>query len=371
MNKDIHLENMISDFKNIRQEFLSLDLDKRREYRFPDRFKGITKLLSKEHLQKLSMTEAENIYLNLRTGDRGSRARNLYHFLKNDITKIRESFIYLLYGADEPHKRFTEVIRGEKKLHGVKEDLISTLLHFLEPYRFGIWNKAARDGLKDIGRTPRGVLGESDGRKYERFNECVRAISTKYEFPELDVIDWFIAMISHNELDLKYKRKSRPMISDNRPKAVPPMKEGPPQRSISQSSTINRNGKVTRRVKDAESSTCQVCGEPIVLPGGERYYCEVHHIQPLGSEHGGDDHDTNAICLCPNHHAEMHCGLFFIEPGTREIIYYDSKHKYHGLFLRENQNPEASYFHKIDEETLKYHRDIICSWTTSMVVEDL
>jgi hypothetical protein len=50
---------------------------------------------------------------------------------------------------------------------------------------------------------------------------------------------------------------------------------------------------------------CEVagCRHPMFMDAGNRPYCEVHHIGPLGV----DDPD-NVACLCPAHHREVHHG---------------------------------------------------------------
>jgi len=56
---------------------------------------------------------------------------------------------------------------------------------------------------------------------------------------------------------------------------------------------------------------CQVCQHRIEVGGG-RYYCEGHHLRPLGREHRGPPEASNVVILCPNHHAEFDLFLFAI-----------------------------------------------------------
>ena len=50
------------------------------------------------------------------------------------------------------------------------------------------------------------------------------------------------------------------------------------------------------------SVKCQVCGERIECADGS-FYAEVHHIRPLGGNHGGHDIQENMLILCTTHHA--------------------------------------------------------------------
>ncbi len=50
----------------------------------------------------------------------------------------------------------------------------------------------------------------------------------------------------------------------------------------------------------------QNCQNSKFLTGMERNYCEVHHLVPLAE--GGADTPENSVCLCANHHRELHFG---------------------------------------------------------------
>lgn len=78
----------------------------------------------------------------------------------------------------------------------------------------------------------------------------------------------------------------------------------PAQRGQTTTYRIIRDTALARLVKVRHNYECQICGEWIDLPNGERY-AEAHHIRPLGSPHDGPDRIENIICVCPNHHAEL------------------------------------------------------------------
>ena len=78
----------------------------------------------------------------------------------------------------------------------------------------------------------------------------------------------------------------------------------PPERIETTVYRILRDTAKARRVKQLHEFLCQVCGETITLPDGRRY-AEAHHIRPLGGSHNGTDEESNMLCLCPNHHAEL------------------------------------------------------------------
>ncbi len=60
---------------------------------------------------------------------------------------------------------------------------------------------------------------------------------------------------------------------------------------------------IAREVKLIRNNTCQICETRL---GTENHpYSEVHHIQPLGRPHIGDDILGNMICVCPNCHKKL------------------------------------------------------------------
>lgn len=53
---------------------------------------------------------------------------------------------------------------------------------------------------------------------------------------------------------------------------------------------------------------CEVpgCDNAMFLCTGDKPYCEVHHLEWLSS--GGMDAPDNVVCVCANHHRELHFG---------------------------------------------------------------
>ena len=76
----------------------------------------------------------------------------------------------------------------------------------------------------------------------------------------------------------------------------------PPRRIEVTTLRVIRDTAEARRLKDHYDYKCQVCGERIECADGS-FYAEVHHIRPLGGNHGGQDIRDNMLVLCPTHHA--------------------------------------------------------------------
>jgi putative restriction endonuclease len=76
-----------------------------------------------------------------------------------------------------------------------------------------------------------------------------------------------------------------------------------PERKESTVQRIVRDTKQAAIVKKIYGHHCQVCRERIEHQAG--FYSEGAHIRPLGRPHAGDDHISNLLCLCPNHHTML------------------------------------------------------------------
>ncbi len=74
---------------------------------------------------------------------------------------------------------------------------------------------------------------------------------------------------------------------------------------------FDRNYPAINELKTLYKNECQVCGNTIHL-GGDKYYCEGHHLRPLGRDHKGEDDVSNVVILCPDHHVEFDYFLFAI-----------------------------------------------------------
>lgn len=90
-----------------------------------------------------------------------------------------------------------------------------------------------------------------------------------------------------------------------------------PSRKETLVSRIIRNTKISQNVKTIYENTCQVCGIKLTTSNGP--YSEGAHILPLGKPHNGPDHESNILCLCPNHHVLLDGFAFSITENGRLI----------------------------------------------------
>jgi len=110
-----------------------------------------------------------------------------------------------------------------------------------------------------------------------------------------------------------------------------------------QVSRLIRNTKVTQLVKSNYDGMCQLCGYRLEIAPG-KYYCEGHHLRPVGKPHSGDDCVENVICVCPNCHVRLDYSLVEIDVSLLKV----SKHlispasiAYHNRLCRRNNRRES------------------------------
>lgn len=103
----------------------------------------------------------------------------------------------------------------------------------------------------------------------------------------------------------------------------------PPKKVKAEITRIIRDTEMTYRLKYEHGFRCVVCGDRLCRRDGHPY-AEAHHLRPLGGKHNGPDIMTNAIVLCPNHHAEFDLGAMGIHPQSGRIDHVDAKNRWRG-----------------------------------------
>jgi len=84
---------------------------------------------------------------------------------------------------------------------------------------------------------------------------------------------------------------------------------------------IVRDPELVRNLKALYENRCQLCDTTVELKTG--YYCEAHHVRPLGNPHNGPDTKSNLLVVCPNCHVKLDFAAIQIE--TKK--FRSNKHK--------------------------------------------
>ena len=116
---------------------------------------------------------------------------------------------------------------------------------------------------------------------------------------------------------------------------------------------IQRNDQIVRELKQRYDDTCQLCGDHR-QQGDDVGYSNVHHIKPLGSQHGGPDSKANMLVLCPTHHDDFDNGMLTVDPETLTIT-----HDYEETLTGEAMTVKRS--HSLDTQFLAYHNQTIAN----------
>ena len=129
-------------------------------------------------------------------------------------------------------------------------------------------------------------------------------------------------------------------------KSLKPSYESP-SRVTSTTNRIQRNVKVSEKVKGIYNHRCQVCDAFLPSPSGP--IAIGAHIQGLGRPHNGPDIIENMLCLCPNHHDQFDNFSYYIDPVNLEIV---------GLDDFKGKKINIDKRHKINSEFLQYHKEL-------------
>jgi|GEM_PF-4975714 len=123
---------------------------------------------------------------------------------------------------------------------------------------------------------------------------------------------------SHFKLRPKeYESAYSKLVQKNIPECVDlPQAPNLPERIATTISRILRDSVLVATLKRRYNFKCQICGTRLELPNGF-FYCEAHHIRPLGAPHNGFDEESNLVIVCPNHHVLLDYGAI---PLAKELL---------------------------------------------------
>ena len=102
----------------------------------------------------------------------------------------------LLYIQDESiriEKRVEDVLKGDKQLHGVTQNLLTGLFHTFHPDKYGAWSNRSEEALKRIKRDP--IKTTSVGKNYVAINEALGKLANELntELTTVDAFMWYIS----------------------------------------------------------------------------------------------------------------------------------------------------------------------------------
>jgi predicted restriction endonuclease len=127
-----------------------------------------------------------------------------------------------------------------------------------------------------------------------------------------------------------------------------------PDRRTGQVLRVVRDTTQSRIVKELYSYKCQICGWTTYSPRLKtKWYCEAHHVQPLGKKYKGPDHASNILAMCPTHHCMMDLGVLAIDPSSLQVLSRDKQ------AVSQEQRLTLKREHGLNQKYLKFHLDNI------------
>jgi predicted restriction endonuclease len=100
-----------------------------------------------------------------------------------------------------------------------------------------------------------------------------------------------------------------------------------PSRTTTTVHRIMRDSDIVAQLKRLYLYRSQICSTRLEFNSG--YYCEAHHLKPLGVPHNGPDIKDNIIIVCPNHHVLLDYGALQLDIKSLEL----NKHAVTPAFL--------------------------------------
>jgi hypothetical protein len=67
---------------------------------------------------------------------------------------------------------------------------------------------------------------------------------------------------------------------------------------------------------------------------GRGFYCEAHHIRPLGIPHNGADSSDNILIVCPNHHKTLDYGAMMIDLSRLVLLKHEIPNQIFGTITK-------------------------------------
>lgn len=117
-----------------------------------------------------------------------------------------------------------------------------------------------------------------------------------------------------------------------------------PRRRTLLTQRVIRDSGIGKSLKQLYQYKCQICGQTIELPNGERY-AEVHHLRPVGAPHNGKDGAPNLIVVCPQHHAMFDLGAIAINPASLTIEHWAAQKQEKMKLLKHELSPASLNYH--------------------------
>jgi putative restriction endonuclease len=148
-----------------------------------------------------------------------------------------------------------------------------------------------------------------------------------------------------NQIEDQTFEISEQTISDTGKSKIPVGNQTPQRKIQSPTSTISRDPKVTKWIKETYKDCCQICSLTLTTPSST--YSQGAHIQGLGDPHNGKDTVNNMLCLCPNCHILFDFGAIYIQEDLKTIK---------NLITNTVQKLTIHKNHKLDLESVIHHR---------------
>lgn len=193
------------------------------------------------------------------------------------------------------------------------------------------WQDATMNAITSLTLDTRHTIFSRQELIDTRLNQIIEAVGTTGNTPKQTLSRVLQELRNAGFLEFLGQGQYRVVSSTYKPACADlPEETIIPSRIPTTVSRILRDTQLVASLKRLYAFKCQLCNTRLELSSG--FYCEAHHIRPLGIPHNGPDTQSNLIIVCPNHHVLLDYGAISLRAGS---------------FM--------ASLHNIDDEYLHYH----------------
>ncbi len=161
----------------------------------------------------------------------------------------------------------------------------------------------------------------------EELEQIISDVSSKGATPEQTLSRILQDLRDEGYLEFDGNGKYLLLESNHIPNSIDVhIQEEIPERTPTTVHRILRDSNLVKELKRLYNFKCQICETRLELLSG--YYCEVHHLKPLGNPHNGPDRKDNMIVVCPNHHVLLDYLAINLELDSLRLKKHDISGEY-------------------------------------------
>ena len=203
------------------------------------------------------------------------------------------------------------------------------------------WQSAVLSAISRLAERKSDNLFDRNLLIQEELDRIIKDTNSVGRTPEQTLSKILQQLRNSGEIEFLGKGKYQLLDSRIHPSSSEAQDLSPAKRERIFHNRIVRDAKQARELKRRYRFHCQICECRLELKAG--FYCEAHHIRPLGQPHNGPDTECNIIIVCPNHHTLLDFAAVPINLKALKLNRHEIEPefvKFHNMELFENRRQQ-------------------------------